>query len=613
MTVVKKVWVGFGVVLALVGVLVLLNFWSFRDLETTTRQMIDSQLQALSESQKADLAFERTIRSATTFLMDRDDQSVADLNQAAGFAASRLRRIDELIGEGELRVQVQRLVAKVDDYVASFGHLRGLMEKRGLSHNLGLEGKLRAAVHKVEKHADELGQAELSVKMLMVRRHEKDYLLRGDLKYADRIDARIAEFKEIASASNVSEELRATYDKLWFEYRTAFRDLVAGETAIREQRQRFETLASEMMVENRKLAVRIQNRIDQARETLDAHVARSRLILGVVGGFSLIFGIGMAFWIGKSTALCLREIGLRMLDTANGLRAASNQIIISGRSVSDGAMRQATSIEQTGESLREISEQARSNAADSQSAKSVAEKTRAAVEMAVEDMRTMTNTMNGIKSSSDGVAKIMKTIDEISFQTNLLALNAAVEAARAGEAGLGFAVVAEEVRSLAKRSATAAKESATLINEAIDRSQAGVDVTAQVGNSLGQIVDRVRDMDQLVAGIANSSSQQQIGVDQITTVVSQLDAITQETASRSVEYMQASESLERFAVEQTDYVGDLVGMVGDVNSTSPGPSAETVAEPKRKQRGIVSPPSNEPPTKPVKSTANEAKPELVTW
>jgi methyl-accepting chemotaxis protein len=133
------------------------------------------------------------------------------------------------------------------------------------------------------------------------------------------------------------------------------------------------------------------------------------------------------------------------------------------------------------------------------------------------EMNAMSRSMDAIKGSSDNIAKIIKTIDEIAFQTNILALNAAVEAARAGEAGMGFAVVADEVRNLAQRSATAARETADKIEDSIRKSQEGVTISGRVSASLQEILTKARQVDDLVAEIASASKEQSPGVEQIST------------------------------------------------------------------------------------------------
>ena len=145
------------------------------------------------------------------------------------------------------------------------------------------------------------------------------------------------------------------------------------------------------------------------------------------------------------------------------------------------------------------------NAEHAAQANTLAQEARNAAEMGATDMQAMTTAMHEIKTSSDDIAKIIKTIDEIAFQTNILALNAAVEAARAGEAGAGFAVVADEVRTLAQRSAQSAKETANNIANAVTKTAQGVHISEKVAASLQEIVTKARQVNELVAEVATAS------------------------------------------------------------------------------------------------------------
>jgi methyl-accepting chemotaxis protein len=183
--------------------------------------------------------------------------------------------------------------------------------------------------------------------------------------------------------------------------------------------------------------------------------------------------------------------------------------------------------------------------------------------------------IHGITTSSSSISKIISTIDEIAFQTNILALNAAVEAARAGEAGMGFAVVAEEVRSLAKRSADAAKETAAMIEAAVTQSQRGVEVNSKVTASiaevvqkangvrdaLGNIVSKAREVDSVVGQITEASKEQNSGLEQINSAINLMNQVTQANASGSEETASASEELTAQSIELRAGVDVLVKLV----------------------------------------------------
>jgi methyl-accepting chemotaxis protein len=169
-------------------------------------------------------------------------------------------------------------------------------------------------------------------------------------------------------------------------------------------------------------------------------------------------------------------------------------------------------------------------------------------------METMTQAIDKIKTSSDETAKIIKTIDEIAFQTNLLALNAAVEAARAGEAGKGFAVVAEEVRNLAQRSASAAKNTSDLIQQSTENSNNGVKISGEVGKTFAEITQSISKVNDLIAEISAASIEQSQGIGQINTAVADMDKLTQSSAASSEESASAAQEL-------SAQVSELRGMV----------------------------------------------------
>jgi methyl-accepting chemotaxis protein len=182
---------------------------------------------------------------------------------------------------------------------------------------------------------------------------------------------------------------------------------------------------------------------------------------------------------------------------------------------------------------------------------------------AVKDMNTSMEEING---SSKKIAEIIKVIDGIAFQTNLLALNAAVEAARAGEHGKGFAVVAEEVRTLAQRSATAAKDTQTLIEDSIDKANNGTKIAGKCGEVLEDIVKNVKKTSDLTKEIKNASGEQSDGIEQVSNAVQQMDELTQRNAASAEETAAASEELSAQSqnlMEQVKILASQVGGTGD--------------------------------------------------
>ncbi|HVU18478.1 MAG TPA: methyl-accepting chemotaxis protein [Candidatus Didemnitutus sp.] len=293
--------------------------------------------------------------------------------------------------------------------------------------------------------------------------------------------------------------------------------------------------------------------------------------------------------------LIARGIGARLSRVAGGLRdsadqvaAASRQVSGASQSLADGSSEQAASLEETSASLEEMASMTQRNAESAQQAKDVAQQTRSAAEHGAVQMNDMRTAMDAIKDSSSDIAKIIKTIDEIAFQTNILALNAAVEAARAGEAGAGFAVVAEEVRALAQRAAGAARETAGKIEDAIQRSDRGVAISAEVARALGQIVEKARQVDSHVGEIATASSEQNQGIGQVNSAVGQMDKVTQANASSAEETAAAAEELSAQAQVMHENVGELMKLIGAASQAASAAN-HAAPPPRRTIRPTVKP------------------------
>ena len=198
-------------------------------------------------------------------------------------------------------------------------------------------------------------------------------------------------------------------------------------------------------------------------------------------------------------------------------------------------------------------------------------------------MQAMATAMDAIKVSSDDIAKIIKTIDEIAFQTNILALNAAVEAARAGEAGMGFAVVADEVRNLAQRSAEAAKETAVKIEGAIAKTGQGVLISGKVKQALTNIATKIHQVDELAAEVATASSEQAKGIGQISTAITEMDKITQANAANSEESAASAQELNAQAEIMQKSVVELLKLVGGSSGAASFQEPEVTIAPQTRQ------------------------------
>jgi len=239
----------------------------------------------------------------------------------------------------------------------------------------------------------------------------------------------------------------------------------------------------------------------------------------------------------------MRDALREVRGSADSLATASQQLAASSEELSSGSQEQASSLEETSASLEEITQSVKQNADSAKQANQLATAARDTAEKGGQVVSSAVTAMGEINTSTKKIADIITTIDEIAFQTNLLALNAAVEAARAGEQGRGFAVVAAEVRSLAQRSATAAKEIKALIQDSVRKVEAGSDMVNQSGNVLLEIVSSVKRVTDIVGEIAAASREQSSGVEQVAKAVSQMDQVTQQNASQTEELSATAQSL----------------------------------------------------------------------
>lgn len=253
-------------------------------------------------------------------------------------------------------------------------------------------------------------------------------------------------------------------------------------------------------------------------------------------------------------------------ESSQEIASASSQLDAASQKLAEGTTEQAASIQETSSTLEETASMVQQNRDNTQQAAVLAKKSKEYAGKSNEQMHTMMEAMEDLKKSSAEIGKIIKVIDEIAFQTNILSLNAAVEAARAGDAGKGFAVVAEEVRTLAQRSAQAAKDTAVIIDSNIAMSDNGVKIASDVQESVSEIDVQSKKVSELLDEISVATDEQAQGVGQINTAISQMEMVMASNAQSAEESASASKALYEQTLNMKDVITNLNNIVKGNNN-----------------------------------------------
>jgi methyl-accepting chemotaxis protein len=289
-------------------------------------------------------------------------------------------------------------------------------------------------------------------------------------------------------------------------------------------------------------------------------------------------------------------------DGIETIAIASREVASGNQDLSSRTEQQASSLEETASSMEELTATVKQNADNAQQANQLAGSASDIAAKGGAVVGEVVITMESINESSKKVVDIIGVIDSIAFQTNILALNAAVEAARAGEQGRGFAVVATEVRSLAQRSAAAAKEIKTLIDDSVGKVGAGAKLVNQAGATMDQVVESVKRVTDIMGEITSASREQTSGIEQINQAISQMDQVTQQNAALVEEAAAASEGMQ----DQSRKLADAVGMFKIDNARFVSPTTVTPATQPKRPRPVKPVPvktARPPLTQPGRSTS----------
>lgn len=307
----------------------------------------------------------------------------------------------------------------------------------------------------------------------------------------------------------------------------------------------------------------IKTALNDTLDSLSSYVKEISAVLEEMSNSNLNVGINNEYkgdfaQIKDALNLIIRsfnEVFGDINNAADQVASGSIQVSDGSQALSQGATEQASSVEELTTSITDIANQTKQNAINANKANGMAMKAKVNAEQGNEHMKGMLKSMEDINESSSNISKIIKVIDDIAFQTNILALNAAVEAARAGQHGKGFAVVAEEVRNLAARSANAAKETTSLIEGSIKKVESGTNIANNTARALVEIVQGVTSAVTLVGEIATASNEQATAISQINIGVEQVSRVIQTNSATAQESAAASEELS----SQSQLLKEMIG------------------------------------------------------
>ena len=418
--------------------------------------------------------------------------------------------------------------------------------------------------------ANRLSEGDCNVSVAHDDANDEVAVLATAMTRMARADAELADIAHSLAAGDVSRTVtvRGSHDLLG-QAVTRLRDTLLS---LQDETSRLVDAAEQGRLAERASATQFEGTfrdlLEGLNRTLDhllAPVAEARTTLQLLADRQLTARMSTN-WRGEHAVLAeaLNTTAQALDNTLAEIAGASHQVTSAATQIAEGsqtlarnASEQAASIEEVGAGLQELGSITRRTSEHAAEARRLADRARTSSAEGVSGMQRLSEAVSRIKASSDSTARIVKTIDEIAFQTNLLALNAAVEAARAGDAGRGFAVVAEEVRSLALRSAEAAKQTSTLIETAVQSADEGVTLNLAVLSQLTDIDTRVSRVSAVMTEVATGSQQQREGIDEIGKAVEQMNTVTQAVAANAEESASASEELAGQASTMTALIAEF--------------------------------------------------------
>ena len=580
------------VLVACVGFTVL-GVSAFRALNDISRtaEEVDSAQEAASAIADAQVALLTLANQRAGLSTENHESYVALVVKTRAQHASALENAAERNSLPEVVSTLGELKKGLIDYLDELAIWADKKSQIGMDEDSGLRGELTRAAMKLEAGVE--GFSVFSNAIVGIREAEKDFLRSGDPQTSQT-------FRQHATAlkSKISEfGFEDQYGPLMDAYEAAFVPLTARAGELKAVERSLNARLPELKQTGAAAIQQLQERvlpIAKASAEAAAESARTAILGGGVAVAAVL--VVLLLWIGvdvtRSLARSIRlleavaqgDLSARLgtgaqrgdefgrlaravenmrdsmltritgvieniRETASSVEARADEISSGNANLSQRTEAQASSLEETASSMEEMTSTVKQNADNATHAKQLAAGARTQAESGGAVVNSAVAAMGDINDASKHIADIIGVIDEIAFQTNLLALNAAVEAARAGEQGRGFAVVAGEVRSLAQRSADAAKQIKALIVDSVKKVEEGTRLVDASGATLEEIVTAVKKVSDIIAEIAAASNEQSAGIEQVNKAITQMDEVTQQNAALVEEAASASEDMRAKAAD----------------------------------------------------------------
>ncbi len=554
----KRLYFAFGTLLVL---MLVTSGVALMELESTTTELLDSEknyFPIAEDATQIDLELLMARRHEKDYIARQDPKYLKRMEETLARLDKHLAHVEtsaKTLGITTITAEIAQVRTNRATYEKAFNQVAALIQAQG-DKSSGIRGDLRGYAHKLESAIKETPSPmlmnALMVDYLMMRRHEKDFILRHDGKYVEKARKVVANFEDL------DDEAIFTYANRYVE---TLAKLAENVFAYEAEYPVMRKAAHEVEVASQKIRKAVAGIIADRQ----AHVeSLKHMTFWFVSGLSVvtfIIGVLLSFFSVRAITKPVTRIIEGLRDGSDQVASAASQVSGSSQQLAEGASEQAAAIEETSSSLEEMAAMTQQNADNAGQANGLMTDANQVVDQANSAMGQLTTSMEEISKASEETQKIVKTIDEIAFQTNLLALNAAVEAARAGEAGAGFAVVADEVRNLAMRAADAARDTAELIEDTVKKIGDGSKMVTQTNTAFSQVADSSRKVGELVSEIAAASNEQAQGIDQVNKAVTEMGQVTQQNAASAEESASASEEMSAQAEQMQGFVGDLVALV----------------------------------------------------